>query len=229
MAYVYRHKRLDKNEIFYIGIGSDSKGKYSRAYSKVGRNKYWHNITKSTEYKVEIISEEWLTWEEACEKEKFWITFYGRADLKKGSLVNMTDGGQVYPSNPMFGKDNPMFGNGHKLKGEKNGMYNKHHSDESKKKISEFKKGKPNIHIQGDKNPAKRLDVREKISKSRLGDLNVMKRPEVVEKLKETCKLKKESGYKRIYKSFRACPHCKVSGNGPNMTRYHFDNCKNKK
>jgi hypothetical protein len=22
------------------------------------------------------------------------------------------------------------------------------------------------------------------------------------------------------------CPHCKVTGNGPNMKRYHFDNCK---
>lgn len=26
--------------------------------------------------------------------------------------------------------------------------------------------------------------------------------------------------------SERTCPHCKKSGAGPNMTRYHFDNCK---
>jgi hypothetical protein len=32
MAYVYRHIRLDKNEPFYIGVGSDSN--YSRAFTK---------------------------------------------------------------------------------------------------------------------------------------------------------------------------------------------------
>jgi hypothetical protein len=92
MAYVYQHVRLDKNEVFYIGIGSDSAGEYKRAYSK-DRTLYWKRITDKSNYKVEIISEEWLTWEEACEKEKFWITFYGRADLGNGTLVNMTDGG----------------------------------------------------------------------------------------------------------------------------------------
>lgn len=101
MAYVYRHTRLDKNEVFYIGIGSDERGKYNRAYSKTGRNKHWYNIINLTNYKVEIISEDWLTWEEACEKEKFWITFYGRADLGRGSLVNITDGGD--------GQFNPSF------------------------------------------------------------------------------------------------------------------------
>jgi hypothetical protein len=92
MAYLYKHIRLDKNEVFYIGIGSDDN--FKRAYSKTGRNKHWKNITKLTDYSIEIISEEWLTWEEACEKEKFWITFYGRVDLGKGTLVNMTDGGE---------------------------------------------------------------------------------------------------------------------------------------
>ena len=35
-----------------------------------------------------------MTWEEACEKEKEYIKFYGRRDLGLGSLVNMTDGGE---------------------------------------------------------------------------------------------------------------------------------------
>ena len=34
MAYIYRHIRLDKNEPFYIGIGSDVEGKYKRANRK---------------------------------------------------------------------------------------------------------------------------------------------------------------------------------------------------
>lgn len=41
--YVYRHIRLDKNEVFYVGIGSDNKGKYLRAHGKEKRNKYWKN------------------------------------------------------------------------------------------------------------------------------------------------------------------------------------------
>ena len=32
---------------------------------------------------------------------------------------------------------------------------------------------------------------------------------------------------KRIY-NFVICPHCATEGKGPNMTRYHFENCKHK-
>ena len=32
MAYLYRHIRLDKNEPFYIGIGSNELNNYKRAY-----------------------------------------------------------------------------------------------------------------------------------------------------------------------------------------------------
>jgi hypothetical protein len=90
MAYVYRHLRDDTDEVFYIGIGSDSK--YKRAYDDKGRNRYWTCIFNKVGRSVEII-EDALTWEEACEREKYWIKFYGRKDLKEGNLVNMTDGG----------------------------------------------------------------------------------------------------------------------------------------
>ena len=36
MAYVYQHVRLDTNEPFYIGIGSDDKN-YQRANNKFNR------------------------------------------------------------------------------------------------------------------------------------------------------------------------------------------------
>jgi hypothetical protein len=92
MAYVYRHIRLDKNEPFYIGIGSDNDGKYTRANRKTQRGKYWTNIVKKTEYVVEIIEDD-LTWNDAIIKEMWWINFYGRIDNKKGPLINHTDGG----------------------------------------------------------------------------------------------------------------------------------------
>ena len=53
MTYVYRHIRLDKNEPFYIGIGTDNN--YKRAYSKNSRNIFWERVVKKTNYDVEII------------------------------------------------------------------------------------------------------------------------------------------------------------------------------
>jgi len=88
MAIVYSHTRLDNNTIFYIGIGNE----YKRAYSKHSRNSYWNNIVSKTDYKVTILFEN-LTWEEACKKEVELISLYGRKDLKKGLLANLTDGG----------------------------------------------------------------------------------------------------------------------------------------
>lgn len=90
MAYVYRHIRLDKNEVFYIGIGSD--GSYKRAFSKKYRNRHWRFIVDQTDYEIEIMMDD-LTWEQAQEKEREFICLYGRRDLDKGTLVNMTDGG----------------------------------------------------------------------------------------------------------------------------------------
>ncbi|MEY2647025.1 MAG: Flavobacterium phage Fpv2 [Bacteroidota bacterium] len=91
MAYLYRHIRLDKNEPFYIGI-SNVNDDYKRAYKKSCRNKHWTNIVKCTKYEVEILFDD-LTEEEVKIKEKEFISLYGRVDLKTGSLVNLTDGG----------------------------------------------------------------------------------------------------------------------------------------
>jgi hypothetical protein len=43
--------------------------------------------------------------------------------------------------------------------------------------------------------------------------------PEYRNKLSAACKGKRE---------VVQCPHCKVSGGGGNMRRYHFDKCKEK-
>jgi hypothetical protein len=89
MKYIlYRHIRLDKNEVFYIGIGHDIK----RAFSKFSRNRYWCYIVGLTEYKVDILFDN-LSRKEAEEKEIEFIKIYGRKDLKAGTLVNLTDGG----------------------------------------------------------------------------------------------------------------------------------------
>jgi len=90
MAYVYRHIRLDKNQPFYIGIGSDEN--YHRSISKSDRNIYWKRIVAKTDYDIDIILDD-LTWKDACEKEKEFIKLYGRFQFG-GLLCNMTDGGE---------------------------------------------------------------------------------------------------------------------------------------
>lgn len=91
MAYVYTYTRLDKNEVFYVGIGSDSK--YKRAKNKSLRTDYFKKIINKSEYRLNIVFDN-LSWEKACEKEIELIALYGRKDLGKGTLINFTDGGE---------------------------------------------------------------------------------------------------------------------------------------
>ena len=90
MAYVYRHIRLDKNEPFYIGIGSDNV--YKRANDKKGRNKIWYDIAAKTDYEVEILFDN-ISWDDACKKEVEFISLYGKK-AEGGLLSNITDGGE---------------------------------------------------------------------------------------------------------------------------------------
>lgn len=85
---VYRHRRLDSNEIFYVGVGKNEK----RAYDKSRRNTYWKNIVNKTDYSIEIVQKN-LSKDNAKELEIFLIHLYGRKDLNTGNLCNMTDGG----------------------------------------------------------------------------------------------------------------------------------------
>lgn len=123
MAYLYRHIRLDKNEPFYIGIGSDSN--YKRANINKGRNIFWQRIVDKTDYEVEIILDD-LTWEEACKKEMEFISLYGRSNTKKGSLCNLTDGGEGQVGVIFSEEQRKKLSE--KYKGEKNPFYGKKHS-----------------------------------------------------------------------------------------------------
>ena len=84
---LYRHIRLDNNEVFYIGIGNEK-----RPYKTHSRSSFWHNIVDKSGYDIEILAKN-LSWEDACELEVFMISEYGRRDLGLGNLVNLTDGG----------------------------------------------------------------------------------------------------------------------------------------
>ena len=87
--YVYKLIRIDKNQVFYIGIGSSPN--FARAYSKDDRNDIWKKITNKTDYKVEILYEN-ISFDDAKDKEIQLIKEYGKIK-NGGTLSNMTDGG----------------------------------------------------------------------------------------------------------------------------------------
>lgn len=85
---LYFHINKSNSEIFYVGIGNKK-----RPYSKRSRSQFWKNIVEKYDYLVEIIYTE-LSFEDACELERYYIRMFGRLDIGSGILVNLTDGGE---------------------------------------------------------------------------------------------------------------------------------------
>jgi hypothetical protein len=140
MALVYRHRRLDTNEVFYVGISKNYKRPYDDGRF---RNKIWNRIVKKTDYSIEIISQN-ISYEDALELEIFLISLYGKINNKTGTLSNITNGGEgtlgltpwnkgtkglVKPNKGNFKKGHTL-GLGRKL------------TDEQKQRISESTKGR---------------------------------------------------------------------------------------
>lgn len=84
---VYIHRKLTDQTVFYVGIGS-----VDRPYIIQGRSKLWYNTVAKHGLSIDII-ETGLTADRAKILEIELIKQYGRKDKKKGTLVNLTDGG----------------------------------------------------------------------------------------------------------------------------------------
>jgi hypothetical protein len=188
MAYVYRHIRLDKNEPFYIGIGSDIPY-YKRANERARRSKFWKKIIAKTNYEIEILFDD-ISFEEAKVKEIEFIKLYGRKDLNTGCLVNLTDGGdglinKVYTPEYRKNLSNSIKGrilseeSKEKIRKSKTGQK---HTEESKIKMSNKAKGRINTpelmellrNRKGEKNPA--FGIKGASNKSFKGFIEVSKK-----------------------------------------------------
>lgn len=95
--YIYSHIREDKNEIFYIGLGTKAKGNtirriYTRAYDYHKGNPYWSRIVNKTSYKVKIL-EEFNSLEEVKNREIELIAKFKRK-VDGGYLTNVSTGGE---------------------------------------------------------------------------------------------------------------------------------------
>lgn len=96
--YLYQHRRLDTNEVFYIGIGTKSQNDikrnyYTRSTTKSRRSNFWKNIYNKAGRKVEILLES-DSYDFIKQKEIEFVAKLGRADKNLGNLVNHTDGGE---------------------------------------------------------------------------------------------------------------------------------------
>lgn len=237
MAIVYKHIRLDTNEVFYIGIGTQKR----RAYSDYKRSKHWHSVVNKVGYKVELLHED-IDWEKACEIEQELIKLYGRKDLGLGTLVNMTDGGDGRFGTTASEETRRKMSQSQKglntwTKGRKptnetrqkisNVLkeYWKHNpkapmTEEAKEKIRQSLTGRPGTwigrkHSQESLEKMKASHGRGKNNK-RYGQRNSI---DTINKMRESAKNRE-----RV-----ECPHCKKYGEKNAMMRWHFDNCKIKK
>jgi hypothetical protein len=141
MALVYRHRRLDTNKIFYIGISKDNIRPYSDGRY---RNEIWNRIVKKTDYIVEIIAND-ISYEDAIELEIFLISLYGKLCNKTGILSNLTDGGEGTLGHKSWCKGTKGLvkpNKGSFQKGSKSWNKGMTMSDEHKKIISEANKGR---------------------------------------------------------------------------------------
>jgi hypothetical protein len=105
--YTYVHMREDDGRVFYVG-----KGKGARAFSRRGRNPYWHRVVEKHGLRVEIAAQ-WASEEEAFEHERFLIQCFRDLGYE---LTNLTDGGE--------------------------GPAGFHHADETRKKFSQQRRGR---------------------------------------------------------------------------------------
>lgn len=136
--YVYRHIRLDKNEPFYIGIGSDKY--YKRAKTRTKRNPIWKRIAEKTEIEIQILFDD-LILQDAKEKEIEFIKLYGRINCGNGTLANITGGGDGMFDPPKSLRERYSK----KFSGSGNPFYGKKHTEETRKKLIEANKRRPRV------------------------------------------------------------------------------------
>lgn len=129
--YIYIWIRLDKNTVFYVGKGSGNRYKDMSM-----RNRYFLNVVnKVGEDNVEIkIIEDNLLEQEAFEKEIYYIQYYKEQGCK---LTNMTSGGEGSCDWYQYLTEQEK----ERHKEISKSFLGKHHTDETKKRMSKSMTG----------------------------------------------------------------------------------------
>jgi len=210
--YIYGHYRNDTGELFYIG-----KGTSKRAWSKHGRNSYWHNIVKKHDYFVEILHDD-LSEEKAFSKEKELIKSLSPcANIASGGI-----GGNTWSKLPKSQKEELTKAASLRAQDSNGGIA----------KAAELRKGQTKKTNDG----LMRMATHHSISNSGKG--NPMygrsfwneKNKQEIDVIKQQISKTLKNTYKNNPRKYKIveCPYCKKSGGQSNMTRYHFNNCRKK-
>lgn len=162
--YVYQHRRLDNQSVFYVG-----KGKDKRAFNVLKRSEHWKRVFNKCGREVDFIVTNET--EEFCFLvEREVIDVYKKRGI---ALVNATDGGEGsagYKHTELHKQK--LIGNEYWKLVKENGFKGKTHSDEQKQKWKESRKGS----ISPRKGVILSAETKEKISKARLGKVDLTRR-----------------------------------------------------
>lgn len=167
MFYVYIHRRLSDNQVFYVG-----KGQGPRHKQKTSRSEYWHHVVKKHGFKSYIVKK-YENEQEAYEHEKKLIEFFRSKEIK---LVNIESGGRGGTKGRDMSKAIAASAAANRGKP-------KIHSEDTKTKISKAHKGK-------------KLSEETK-DKLRLALTGREVTEETIEKLKQAYKERVKKGYKQ--------------------------------
>lgn len=139
--YIYMYLDLD-NVPFYIGKGKNNRYKVQNHLKKHNTNAFLKSKIRKVgtkNVKIHFLHKD-ITEEESFSWERYWIKYIGRRDKGEGSLCNLTDGGEGPSGYIHTNEARRKMCETHE--GEKNSMYGKSHTKETRQKISAFHKGK---------------------------------------------------------------------------------------
>jgi len=139
--YVYEWYNVDSGEVFYVGKGTGTR--YKQVSDGASRNNYFKNYHKKHDCDVRLVAEK-LSNKNALIQEAERILFYRKIGQCK---TNLTDGGENPPA----------------LSGEKNGMFGKTHSKETRDIMS--RKHKAGGKFKGNKNPQFGVSPKDRMDK----------------------------------------------------------------
>lgn len=174
MVGIYIIQNLINNKV-YIGKSVNIEKRFIRHLSELRHNRHCNpylqkafNKYNESNFKLKVLEE--CSEKELDNKEKYWIKYY--KDKKICELYNITDGGTggkmpqyiIDKARPKISKA-AKEGNYVRHIGKANGMYGRHHTEESKKLMSKHSKGQ----IPWNKGKHWSEEVKEKISKANKG------------------------------------------------------------
>ena len=211
---VYRAKNKINNKS-YIGITTKTLEHRKITHQKAAKYSNRKFYTALNKYGFDNF--EWSVLDECSDmtdlenKEQYYIEKYN--SFNNG--YNLTSGGESIKEYSEESKELMREARVEWHKSNRNGFKGKTHTEEVRKRISEKMKGRPSP------NKDKELSEthRENLSKAQKEWLKHNEHPNKG----RTWKHKKKREYMEV-----TCPHCSKSGKGPNMNRYHFENCKKK-